>query len=224
MTKTILIIGAGPGIGLATARTFLDQGFHAVLASRNPGKLTRHAEEMLGKSDAFSIQVVDAKEPSQIGQLVVRTNADVLHYNVGAVRYNSDGTLKMTALTDFPMEDITADIQVNLSSALVAIQAAIPGMKAKGGGTILLTGGSLATNPHADLLTLSAGKAGLRASARAMFGPLRELNIHVGLVTVSILVSAGSDEAADVARAFWDLHSEANEDWSWETIYTGRNG
>jgi short-subunit dehydrogenase len=178
---------------------------------------------MLGKSDAYSIQVVDAKDPTQIGQLVARTSADVLHYNAGVVRYNSDGTLKMTSLTDFPTEDITTDIQVNLSSALIAIQAAIPGMKAKGGGTILLTGGLLATNPHADLLTLSAGKAGLRASAQAMFEPLRALNIHLGLVTVSTLVSAGSDEAADVARAFWDLHSEANEDWSWEAIYSGRN-
>ncbi len=145
--KTILIIGAGPGIGLATARTFLDQGFRGVLASTNRGKLARHADEMLGTSDAYSIQVVDAKEPPQIAQLVARTNADVLHYNVGAVRYNADGTFRMTSLIDFPTEDITADIQVNLSSALVAIQAAIPGMKAKGGGTILLTGGSLATNP-----------------------------------------------------------------------------
>jgi short-subunit dehydrogenase len=223
MTKNILIIGAGPGIGLSTARTFLGQGFRAVIASRNSGKLARHADEMLGKSDAYSIQVVDAKEPTQIAQLVARTNADVLHYNAGVVRYNTDGTLKMTSLADFATEDITADIQVNLSSALVAIQAAMPGMKAKGGGTILLTGGSLATNPHSDLLTLSAGKAGLRASARALFEPLRALNIHVGLVTVSVLVSAGSDEAADVARACWDLHSQAKEDWSWETVYSGRN-
>ncbi len=222
MKKTILILGAGPGIGLATASAFLGQGFRAVLASTNPGKLTHHAREMLGKSDAYSIQVVDAKDPAQIAQLVARTDAEILHYNVGAVRYNADGTLKMTSLADFPTEEIMDDIQVNLSSALVAIQSAIPGMNAKGGGAILLTGGSLATNPHSDLLTLSAGKAGLRASAKALFEPLRALNIHLGLVTVSVLVSAGSDEAADVARCFWDLASQAKADWSWETVYTGR--
>lgn len=223
MTKTILIIGAGPGIGIATARTFLEHGFRAVLASRNTSNLARYAEEQLGKSDAYSIQAVDANDPVQVAQLVARTNADVLLYNAGVVRYNADGSLKMTSLFDFPTEDISTDIQVNVSSALVAIQAAIPGMKTKGGGSILLTGGSLATNPHPDLLTLGAGKAGLRGSAQAMFEPLRALNIQLGLVTVSVLVSPASPEAADVGRAFWDLQSKAKADWSWEVIYRGRN-
>ena len=54
---------------------------------------------------------------------------------------------------------------VNIGGALVAAQAVAPKMSERGLGTILLTGGGFALQPLPDYLSLSIGKAGIRALA-----------------------------------------------------------
>jgi hypothetical protein len=46
---------------------------------------------------------------------------------------------------------------------------------------------------------------------------LKEQGIHIGTVTVGRLVSPGSDDAAEVAEAFWAMESAPPDAWGWET-------
>jgi short-subunit dehydrogenase len=219
--KTFLSIGSGPGIGLATAQRFAWEGYRIVLSSRNMERLRKQAALLSADGTNVTLIEADATKPGQIVDLVnrARTSDDdelVVHYNTGVLHYDADGKLLPQAIQQQNTAELSSDLQANLGSALVAIKTALPGMQKQGGGTILLTGGGFGIHPSPDFLTLSVGKAGLRATAQALFEPLRKDNIHIATVTVSQLVSPDSDASRTIAELFWQLHSEQRDNWSWE--------
>ena len=92
-------------------------------------------------------------------------------------------------------------------------------MEEQKSGVILLTGGGFALAPHPDYLSVSIGKAGIRALALGLFEPFLEKGIHVATVTVCTLVSPESKEASAVAEHFWHLYSQPKGSWTVETSY-----
>jgi short-subunit dehydrogenase len=192
-----------------------------VLAARNTDRLQSYAHALREIGGEVIVKRVDAADANQVAELV-RKNGDtlsVLHYNAGVLNYDAKGGLQLQSIDTQPIESLVSDLQVNVSSALAAIQAALSSMSVRRAGTILLTGGGLGVDPSPDLLTLSIGKAGIRTTARALFEPLKERGIHIATVTVATLVSPQSTEASDVADALWNLHAQPAGAWQWEARY-----
>ncbi len=219
--STYLLIGAGPGIGLATARRFAAQGYRVVLAARNIERLQRFVAQLQREGHTAAAERVDASNPTAVAALVQRIGSDlsVLHYNAGILHYNSLGEIQARSLESESVESIISDTQINLVSAMAAARAAVPLFADRAGVSILFTGGGFGIQPTGDFLTLSVGKAGIRATALALFEPLRRRGIHVGTVTVSRLVGPDSTEALEVANAFWELHTQSPEAWVPEIVY-----
>jgi short-subunit dehydrogenase len=222
MTKTLLTIGAGPGIGFATARRFAEQGFHVVLAARNVARLQTFAEKLKSEGLSAAAQQIDASDPHAVARLVQRVGQDlqVLHYNAGILHYDAQGTLQARDIEAESVGSLISDTQINVVSALAAIQAALPALSHQPGATVLLTGGGLGVYPSGDFLTLSVGKAAVRAAALALFGPLKQRGVHIATVTVSRLVSPDSPQSAQIAEAFWNLHAQRPGEWTVETVYS----
>jgi short-subunit dehydrogenase len=143
----------------------------------------------------------------------------VLHYNAGVLHYDAEGRLQPRTLDDESVESLSADMTVNVTSALAAVREARALMAPRGAGTILLTGGGLGVEPSPAFLTLSVGKSALRAAAKSLFEPLRAQGVHIATVTVSTLVGPGSPQAEQVADTFWRLHDQAKDRWTWEAVY-----
>lgn len=221
MNKTLLILGAGPGIGLATARRFGREGYHVVLASRNTQRLEGLAEQLAAEGLSASVEAVDVSDTQSIFELVQRIGDDlhVLHYNAGVLHYDPQGQLLARPLEAESPASLVSDTQVNLIGAMAAVQAALPLLSGKPQSSVLLTSGGFGVEPSGDFLTLSVGKAGLRALAFALFDPLKRQGVHVATVTVSRLVGPDSREAAEVAQVFWRLHAQPAGQWSNEAIY-----
>ncbi|WP_405081600.1 SDR family NAD(P)-dependent oxidoreductase [Pectobacterium versatile] len=214
--KTFLSIGSGPGIGIATAERFAREGFRVVLTSRNKNYISEQVAAL--KTAGFQVEgrFADASDISSIVELIRSVESetgslDVLHFNSAALH---DGTLESQSVEDF-IEDLT----INIGAGFAAVKAASPGMAERGEGTILLTGGIFATHPNADYLSLSVGKAGLRNLVHGLSEGLKEKNIHIATVTVGTLVAAGSAESSAIARTFWDLYAQPQDEWTAETHY-----
>lgn len=218
--KTYLVIGAGPGIGLATAQRFAREGFRIVLASRSGREMTDHVEALRASRADVLMDSVDAADPASVAALVRRYADDlaVVHYNAGVLHYSADGQLQARPLEVETPESISREMHVNLISAMVAVQSAVAVMTPRGEGTILLTGGGFGVEPTPAFINISVAKAGLRAAARALFEQLKEKGIHLATVTVSTLVSPQSDKSQEVAEAFWSLHAQQADDWQWEAV------
>jgi short-subunit dehydrogenase len=214
--KTFLSIGAGPGMGMATAERFAREGFQVVLSARNLAQTQRLAEQLKAQGHKAETRAVDASDPSSVASLVESVERefggiDVLHYNAASMR--------AATLADQPRDSFNSDLAVNIGGAMTAAQAAAVKMAERGSGTILLTGGGLALHPHPGYLSLSIGKAGVRTLALGLFDSLKAKGIHVATVTVGIVVNPGSEEAKAVAEQFWTLHNQAAESWSAEAVY-----
>jgi NAD(P)-dependent dehydrogenase (short-subunit alcohol dehydrogenase family) len=201
--KTYLIIGAGPGIGIATAQRFAREGYRVVLASRTGKSIAAQVETLRAKGASVVAETVDAADPHGVAALVRRHGADlaVLHYNAGVLHYDATGELQPRTLAQETIESLSSDMHTNLISALAAVKAAEEVMAPRGEGTVLLTGGGFGVEPTPAFINVSVAKAGLRAAAKALFEPMKAQRIHLATVTVSTLVAAGSAKAAEIARA-----------------------
>jgi NAD(P)-dependent dehydrogenase (short-subunit alcohol dehydrogenase family) len=214
--KTFLSIGAGPGMGLATAERFGREGYHVILAARTKEKTEALAAQLIAKGITAVAQMVDTNDPTSIQNLfkqvaVSHGRLDVVHYNAANLRASN--------VLDQPAETFNTDLTVNIGGALTAAQNTLAAMPGQGGGTLLLTGGGFGLAPSPDYLSLSIGKAGIRALALGLFDSARALGVHVATVTVAAFIDPGSKEAQDVADRFWELHSQPLDSWTVEIVY-----
>lgn len=129
--------------------------------------------------------------------------------------------LRSQTVADQPGATFNADLAVNIGGALSAVKAVAPAMAARKAGTILLTGGGFGLEPNPDFLSLSIGKAGIRALALGQFEPFRAQGVHIASVTVVAQIKPGSTEATAVGEHFWQLHTQAPDAWTPEATYAG---
>ncbi|MDB5560618.1 MAG: short-chain dehydrogenase [Hyphomicrobiales bacterium] len=213
MTKLFLGIATGRGMGFSTAKRFHKEGYDVVMSARHPANLEPLAAELRQQAKGnVTVEQIDAADPEAVAALVEKYSADleVLHYNGGSIRIQT--------LQDQPADTVHSDININLTSALTAIKAALVPMSDSKRGTILLTGGGVALTPMAGAMTLSVGKVALRSLAETLFAPLAESGVHIATVTVNRGVEAGSAVADSIGAAFWTLHAQNRADWTWETV------
>jgi len=216
--KTFLSIGTGSGIGYETAARFAKEGYRVILAARNADKLNILAERLKAMGADVKTIAVDAGSPTSVVALINGVESsfgavDVLHYNAAAIR---QATVEGQSLDSF-----NSDLAVNIGGALAAIHGLKPAMEARGSGTILLTGGGFALYPNPDYLSLSIGKAGLRALALGLFESAKEKNVHIATVTVCKFVSPETEDTQKIAECFWQLHAQHQVDWTAEITYPG---
>ena len=216
--KIFLSIGAGPGIGFATAERFAREGFRIILSARNEARTQELAQRLTALGYEAEAHAVDAGDAANVVALIAGIEArygavDVLHYNAASLR---EATLAAQ-----PVDTFNSDLAVNIGGAMAAAQAVFTEMSKRRSGSILLTGGSLGINPSPDHLSLSIGKAGIRALSLGLFEACKVQGLHVATVTVdAYYVQPDSKEAIDIAEEFWKLHSQPKDTWTVETIYS----
>jgi NAD(P)-dependent dehydrogenase (short-subunit alcohol dehydrogenase family) len=216
--KTFLSIGAGPGMGYATAARFAREGFQIVLSARNSTNTRELADRLKAKGYRVEVRTVNAADPDSVAALIAEVekqfgSIDVLHYNAASIR--------KATLSEQPRATIVQDLAVNVGGALVATQAVTQQMSERRSGTILFTGGGLSLAPNSEYISLSIGKAGIRALTLGTFESLKQKGIHVATVTVSAAITPDSEAAEAVAECFWHLHSQPIDKWAAEVMYPG---
>ncbi|RAI64782.1 short-chain dehydrogenase [Pseudomonas fluorescens] len=215
--KTFLSIGSGPGIGFATAERFAREGYRVVLSARDLSKTLVLAERLKGLGYEAHARRVDAVNSADVAELVAQTESqfgavDVVHYNAAIIRQAS--------IAEQALDSFNTDLAVNIGGALATAQSSLNSMANRNSGSILLTGGFFGVNPNPDFLSLSLGKAGIRALTLGLFEPAKAQGVHVATVTVAAFVQPESEEAAGIAEAFWQLHTQPQENWTAEVTYS----
>lgn len=214
--KTYLGLGTGPGVGYETAAEFARQGFDVVLVARRADTVNPLAQRINAAGYRAQARTVDVTDIDSVASLIrdieqEREGIDVLHYNVASLRQASIEQLRR--------EDISSDLLANVGGAVAAVQAAAGQMLARRQGAVLITGGGLGLYPHPDYLTLSIGKAAIRALALALFEPFKAQGVHVATVTIAKFIDANSPDTKAVASLFWQMYQQPQEAWTAETVY-----
>lgn len=166
MAKTLLITGAGSGIGRAAAIAFLQRGDKVVLAGRRLAAL-QETLALSGAPVAHGLCVAtDVTVPDQVRALFEQAAArfgrlDVVFNNAGT---NAPGI----ALEDLSVEDWRRVVDTNLSGPFYVMQNAFRLMKAQTpqGGRIINNGSISSEVPRPDSAAYAATKHGVRGLTR----------------------------------------------------------
>jgi NADP-dependent 3-hydroxy acid dehydrogenase YdfG/quinol monooxygenase YgiN len=213
MTRSLMIIGAGPGIGQAVARKFGSEGWTIVLSGRNPDRLGGLVAKL--RSEGISAHMVAADATDALALRAAIAEGERMTGGLTAIHFNA-AVVRQQDLFTMSDAEVASDLAINVTGGLTTIRAAVETFGPRGG-TILVTGGGLAVSPHADYASLGAGKAALRNIVGGLAEPLAAQNIRIRIATVATLVAPGSDEARGVADTFWQLAT--NDSPEWEAAY-----
>ncbi|WP_110111772.1 SDR family NAD(P)-dependent oxidoreductase [Bacillus sp. CGMCC 1.16541] len=206
VNKTVLIIGAGPGISLYTGKKFGKEGFNVALMARNEKALHQYETELQQDgitAKGFQGDVSSEQSLKEAIQEVVKTfgRIDVLLYNAASGTPGKPTTLSADQLIE--------DFKVSVAGALTSVKEVLPSMEK---GAILLTGGGLALYPYADYASLAVSKAGIRNLAYSLHQELSEKGVYVGTLTIKGFVEEGTYFSPDnIAEAFYDMYKNRTE-------------
>jgi NAD(P)-dependent dehydrogenase (short-subunit alcohol dehydrogenase family) len=130
--KTIFITGAGSGIGLATAQRFLAAGWNVGALDRNGERLS---ESLPGDNPRLALFTGDTTDRAGLGASVDETAARFGGLN--AVFANA-GIHKVSTLDSITGADLDGIIGVNIKGTVYTLQAALPHLRASGGGAMVI--------------------------------------------------------------------------------------
>ncbi len=210
----IAIIGAGPGMGLAIAKTFGAQGFKVALLSRNPQKqeplVTELAQQGI-EAAAFTVDVLDrASIASGLASVKQRFGSiDVLEYSP------ADWGLPLVSISQLTHENVQVAFDFNVHGALAAVAAVLPDMQARRTGTILFTTGASSVYPHFGnemFANFAMTGAALRAYAHALHAALAATGVQAGHVAIGAWIGQQPGATPEaIAPLYWELHSKRDE-------------
>jgi short-subunit dehydrogenase len=128
--RIVIVTGASSGIGEAFARLAAREGARLVLAARRTGRLQALAAEL---PDALAV-TTDLRVPDQVEAMVA---AAAERYGGVDVLVNNAGQGLHVPVEQVVLDDFEAVIELNLYAPLLAMQAVLPLMRARGGGAIV---------------------------------------------------------------------------------------
>ncbi|MES4906373.1 MULTISPECIES: SDR family NAD(P)-dependent oxidoreductase [unclassified Streptomyces] len=213
-----VIIGAGPGIGQSVARRFAREDLPITLVARSEKTLTAAAEAL--SPTGVPVRSVAADSADEHALRTALDSAieefglpDVVVYNAAIIQSDSLGELSVSAHLDA--------WAVNVVGAVNAAAHTVPAMAERGSGSFLITGGM--PEPKPQYLSLSLGKAGVRALVTLLDQQYGAGGVHVATVTVDGPVAPGTDFDPDlIAEHYWRLHTQPRHAWEREVLHTGR--
>ena len=186
--RTALVTGGGSGIGLGAATRLAADGVHVTICGRTEAKLA-DAAERIGKATAGggSIRAIPAyvTVEEQI-TAAVRFAAeptgglDILFANAG-------GSMHLGPFAEADAAALRATVEVNLIGTMLTIKAAVPAMRAAGGGSIVTMSSGAGAFPHRYLWAYGAAKAGIDQLTRSAAEELGADGIRVNSVQPGIV-------------------------------------
>ncbi len=216
--RHLLLVGAGPGLGMAVARRFADGGYRVTLVARSTDGLRDLADSLAGSGARIDTVAADASDPEALGARMAELYRE--QGAPGLIIYNAVMGVPDKLLSS-SVEHLQTAYAVDVIGAIVLAQVAAPVMRAAGSGTIIVTGGGFADYPIPALATVSLGKAALRSAATMLGADLEPDGIRVATLTIAGQIVAGSAfDPEKIATRYWEVvHSDGP--WQAEFRFTG---
>jgi len=223
MSKTIVIVGYGPGISHAVAERFGAEGFSVAVGARNLDALQAGAKRLEAKgikvlavptdaSSATAVRTFIQKARSQLGSI------DVLYWNAAA---NLAGDLLSA-----PTDDLVAAFNTGVTGLVASIQEALPELKKVKNAAVLVTNGGFGLSVDAvddavvqyQAMGLAIANAAKHKAARILSRRLQREGVYLGEVMVMGTVKGtaydrgnGTVELKSVQDAVFKLYRERKD-------------
>ncbi|MBN8807161.1 MAG: SDR family oxidoreductase [Sphingomonas sp.] len=195
--KSIIVTGAGSGIGRATALLFAREGGRVIVADRTKGaeETARMILDAGGQAVAIEIDAGLEDDVVRTVDLAVERfgGLDIMFANAGI----SGGVAN---IFDTDVELISEVLRVNLIGPYLAIKHAAPKIAERGGGAIVLTASVAGIRSGAGSPAYSASKAGVINLAMTAAQQLSGSNVRVNAICPGLTETGMTKPTFDYAR------------------------
>jgi NAD(P)-dependent dehydrogenase (short-subunit alcohol dehydrogenase family) len=181
--KIAVITGGSSGIGLATAKRFVNEGAYVFITGRRQSELDAAVSEI--GHNATGVQG-DVSKLADIDKLyaAVRKQKGKLD-----IVFANAGTGAFAPLEQISEEHFDKQFNVNVKGLLFTVQKALPLLQP--GGSIVLNASIVATKGSQALSVYSATKAAVRSFARTWSVDLKDRKIRVNAISPGIIPTPG---------------------------------
>jgi NAD(P)-dependent dehydrogenase (short-subunit alcohol dehydrogenase family) len=183
-TPIAIVVGAGSGLGQATALTLSRAGLRVVAVDRSEAGLKQLPDEI-------HREVADATDPAVPGPLVNRIAAEV---GPPSILVNTIGAFELGDALSVTAQSLRELMDVNLGAALWLTQAVVPHMREQGSGVIVHITARPGIEPTAGYAAYGVSKAALVHLVRTLDVELRPLGIRVNAVAPQIIATEKNKE------------------------------
>jgi NADP-dependent 3-hydroxy acid dehydrogenase YdfG len=224
MSKTIAVIGFGPGVSSAVAERFGAEGFAAALVARNEGRLAEGVRTLKAKGVTAGAFPADAADPIALRAAIAKARAELGPITV--IHWNAFGGAAAGDLLATDPAAAKSVFDVAVVGLLAAVQEALQDLKNSNEGAVLVTNGAFGElSPQIDAYAVATGSMGLalaNAAKHKLVGLLAERlrsdGVYVGEVMIAGTVKGtpsdrggATIDPATVANKFWELYQGRGE-------------
>jgi NAD(P)-dependent dehydrogenase (short-subunit alcohol dehydrogenase family) len=217
-----IIVGVGPGNGLALCNRFIQASYRVAILARDLTRMQEYASEhedispySCDVSNLESIEATFAEIRTKLGV------PEVVIYNAGS------GVFAAPLNTSY--ENFEKSWRINSLGLLAVAKTVVPSMVENGGGSLLVTGATASLRGGANFAAFSSSKAAQRNLSQSLARSLGHQGIHVALVIVDGVIDIPRtrqrspdtpDEnylkPAAIADTFYQLSQQDQSAWTFE--------
>ena len=206
--KVAIVTGGSRGIGRAVAAALLADGASVVLTGTDDARLNEARDALTasasGLTDRVMVSRTDVRREREVDTLMT---AAVSRFGGIDILINNAGVGDFAEVAAMTSDQWHRVIDTNLTGVFYCSHAAIPHLKARGGGWIINVSSLAGKNPFVGGAAYCASKAGLNAFAEALMLEVRHEGIRVSTVMPGS-VRTGFSRGGDAAGMDWKLAPE----------------
>jgi NAD(P)-dependent dehydrogenase (short-subunit alcohol dehydrogenase family) len=181
--KIALVTGGNSGIGLATAKQFVNEGAYVFITGRRPQELAAAVKEIGRNVTGVQGDVSNLGDLDRLFAQIKREKGklDIVFANAGVAKYASFGTITE--------EHYDSIFGINVKGLLFTVQKALPLLP--DGASIILNASIVASKGLSANSVYSATKAAVRSFARTWTTDLKDRRIRVNAVSPGPIETPG---------------------------------
>ncbi len=193
--KVAIITGSTSGMGRDTAYLFAKEGAKVVVTGRNEERARAVVEKIRAEGGEAVYVLADAADKA-FAQVVFDKAMEA--YGTVDILMNNAGMLSLAQFNTVSAEEFMADININVTSALMLSQKVAPVMQAKGEGHIINIASIVGWAAHWGFVAYVTSKHAMIGLTKAMANELAP-TVHVngicpGAIKTAMLDSVGGEE------------------------------
>src|SRR5690606_5460136 len=178
--KVVLITGASPGLGKAAAETVARGGARVALCARGEADVAAVAGSLVASGAEVVWRAADVRDERAINELVQAAEG---RWGPVNVLINNAAILgELVPLAQYPIPTWREVLDVNVTGALIAIQAVLPGMRSAGNGSIINVTSSVGNVARANRGAYAISKWAIEALTYNLALEERDAGIRVDAV------------------------------------------